>query len=249
MNYVRLLEEEKVLQKHVIALDYDTHEQHQSSVKFGDFDPAMTKDEKLYVVPNAGHSKWALTVTGAAFGDKQVSQDEKLAFIDSGNVTIQLPRDVYDQVYGEIKKLQYDHVKFREQYEFGQKVKIIKVNTECDDIVDDLPTLKLNVAPGLVVVLEPRSYVFPPKEGEFHCRISLAASNENVYRLGTQFLKNFYTVLDFDGKQIMLGSKSKHADVFGDESLIYQEPQPEPIPDPEPEPQPEQPDDDEHKDD
>jgi hypothetical protein len=31
----------------------------------------------------------------------------------------------------------------------------------------------------------------------------------------------------------MLGSKSKHADINGDESLLYKEP--EPIPDPEPE--------------
>ena len=77
--------------------------------------------------------------------------------------------------------------------------------------------------------------MFPPKEDDFYCRIALAASNEGVYRLGTQFLKNFYTVLDFDGKQIMLGSKSKHALITGDESLLYKEPQPEPIPEPVPE--------------
>lgn len=95
--------------------------------------------------------------------------------------------------------------------------------------------MKLNIAPGVTIEIDPRAYVFPPREDDFYCRISLAASNEGVYRLGTQFLKSFYTVLDFDGKQIMLGSKSKHALITGDESLLYKEPQPEPIPEPVPE--------------
>jgi hypothetical protein len=98
---------------------------------------------------------------------------------------------------------------------------MIVASQECDDIIDDLPTLKITVAPGVVIVIEPMAYVLPPKDGDFYCTISLAASNENVYRLGTQFLKNFYTVLDFENNQIMLGSKSKHAEIYGDESLLY----------------------------
>ena len=140
-----------------------------------------------------------------------------------------------------MKSVKYDeYVKFREEYEYGQRVKVIKASAECDDIVDDLPILEFKVAPGVTIVIEPRSYVFPPKDDDFYCTISLAKTFENEYRFGTQFLKNFYTVLDFDANQIMLGSKSKHADIFGDDSLLYKEPEPEPIPDPEPE----KPDDD-----
>ena len=72
MNYVKILEAEDVLKKNVVALDYDTHVQHPTSVTFGEFDQSQTKDDNLYVLPNAGHSKWALKVTGATFGDKQV---------------------------------------------------------------------------------------------------------------------------------------------------------------------------------
>lgn len=141
---------------------------------------------------------------------------------------------MYNKVYRQLKDIQFDeYVRFREEYEYGQKVRVIKASAECDDIVDDLPTLEFKVAPGVTIVLEPRAYVFPPKEDDFYCTISLAKSNEDQYRFGNQFIKTFYTVLDYDNNQIMLGSKSKHADINGDESLLYKEP--EPIPDPEPE--------------
>jgi len=55
--------------------------------------------------------------------------------------------------------------------------------------------------------------------------IHLAATDENVYRLGTQFLQGFYTVLDFDGNNIMIGSTSDNFSIIGPESLIYQEPE------------------------
>jgi len=162
-----------------------------------------------------------------------------MAFIDSGNATIQLPRDVYDKVYSELKDIHFEeYVRFREEYEYGQRVRVIKASAECDDIIDDLPILEFKVAPGVTIVIEPRAYVFPPKEDDFYCTISLAKSNENEYRFGTQFLKNFYTVLDFDANQIMIGSKSRHAEIYGDESLLYKEPEPTP------DPVPEKPDDD-----
>jgi hypothetical protein len=53
-------------------LDYDTHVQHPSSIRFGDFDQGQTKDEALFVLPNAQQDKWTLKVTSATFGDKQV---------------------------------------------------------------------------------------------------------------------------------------------------------------------------------
>jgi hypothetical protein len=96
MNYVKLLMKEYVLQKNLISLDYDTHIQTPSSVTFGDFDKSLTKDVNLYVLPNEGHSKWSLKVQSASIGDRQVSNEEKIAFIDSGNATIQLPRDEFN---------------------------------------------------------------------------------------------------------------------------------------------------------
>ena len=62
-----------------------------------------------------------------------------------------------------MKDIKYErYVKFREEDEYGQKVKVIKASVECDDIVDDLPILEFEVAPGVNIVIEPRAYVFPP---------------------------------------------------------------------------------------
>jgi len=72
MNYVKVLKDHDVLEKNVVALDFDSHIQSPSRVTFGSFDPTKTRDDALYVVPNAGHSKWTLKVTSAKFGDNQV---------------------------------------------------------------------------------------------------------------------------------------------------------------------------------
>lgn len=72
MNYVKLLKDAYVLEKNVVSLDYDTHVQHPSSIGFGYFDQGQTKDEALFVLPNAQQDKWTLKVTSATFGDKQV---------------------------------------------------------------------------------------------------------------------------------------------------------------------------------
>ena len=88
MNYMRLLKENRVLLSNVVALNYDEHDDIQSSVRFGNFDKNLTKDKQLYVLPNEGHSKWAFKVENVQFGSKNIDTNGKLGFIDSGNVTI-----------------------------------------------------------------------------------------------------------------------------------------------------------------
>ena len=98
-------------------------------------------------------------------------------------------------------------------------------------------------------------YVIPPKDDEYDCRIGVGKSEDNFYRLGVQFLKNFYTVLDFEKDEIMIGAKGRHSAIVGDESLLYKEPELEPIPDPPipdpptPEPTPDDKHEDDHKED
>lgn len=198
MNYMRLLKENKVLLSNVVALNYDEHDDIQSSVRFGNFNKKMTKNEQLFVLPNADRTKWAMKVYNVQFGSKNIDTNGKLGFIDSGNATIQLPKNVYDQVVDEIRSLHRGRIRLTQQYEFGQKVQILKIWRECEDIIDDLPDLIFEIAPGVTIKMDPKSYVFRPQDDEIDCRVSLAASNENVFRFGTQFLKNFYTVLDYD---------------------------------------------------
>ena len=57
----------------------------------------MTTDGKLYVISNVDNddSKWAVDLTDIHFGNEIICQDydERRAYLDSGNSTIQLPSD------------------------------------------------------------------------------------------------------------------------------------------------------------
>jgi len=142
--------------------------------------------------------------------------------------------DVYHRIYNEIRSAA-GHVRVRESYDFpaGRSIKIIKVAAECNDIVDKLPTLKIDLEGGVSLEIDPRGYVYPPVPGDEYCKLGLSGvEGSKQYRLGTQFMKNFYTVLDYDNKKIMLGAKGTHATISGDESLVWQPPKPDPLPEP-----------------
>lgn len=247
MNFVKYLKSENVIEDHVVAFNYDTSQQTESSINFGSFDTSLANDEKLYVVPNAGHRLWTLRLDGVMFNGEDLMDHggkPQVAFIDSGNTTLQFPMDVYRKIYDEVKKLETGHIRVRESYDFpaGRNIKIIKVNTQCEDIVDKLPTLRYNLRGGVSFEIKPSGYVYTQSGNDFFCKIGLSGIDDhtNIYRLGTQFLKNFYTVLDFDKNEIMLGAKGVDATIQGDEASLYKPPQLDPLPEPTPEPKDEE---------
>jgi hypothetical protein len=64
------------------------------------------------------------------------------------------------------------------------------------------------------VVLRPRGYLFH-YDGDFSkCFIGIAkiANEENIFRLGAIFLRNFYAALDFDNNLILLGINKNSSD-------------------------------------
>lgn len=87
-----------------------------------------------------------------------------VAFIDSGNSTIQMPYDAFKNFYNELKKVETGHIRFREAFDFpaNRNVKIINANTECENLVDILPNLRIDIAGGISVEIEPRGYIYPP---------------------------------------------------------------------------------------
>lgn len=87
--------------------------------------------------------------------------DVQIGFIDSANTTIQMPMDVFNRVYNEIRSKEHGHLRFRETYDYtsGRSIKIIKANAECRDIVDSLPTLKFQINGGVTIELGPHAYV------------------------------------------------------------------------------------------
>ena len=57
------------------------------------------------------------------------------------------------------------------------------------------------------IIIKPKGYLYEKPNDSDDCYIGLQAipDDANQYRLGTIFLRNFYTALDFDNNLIMIG--------------------------------------------
>ena len=88
-----------------------------------------------------------------------------------------------------------------------------------------MPSIKLNITAGVTIEIQPQDYLLQPLDEDFTCLIQIGThSTSTSFRLGTQFFKSLFLVFDYDNNNIMVGSKSDHTFVNGDESLIYVEP-------------------------
>lgn len=58
------------------------------------------------------------------------------------------------------------------------------------------------------MIINPKGYTYQLDENQGYCQVGIAAdknSDSNEYRLGTIFLRNFYTSLDYDADLIAIG--------------------------------------------
>lgn len=174
-----------------------------SSVEFGGYRTDKAKDGKLFELKNEGSSKWAFNLAGVEFNGTEMSHSsgDHITFIDSGNSSIQLPQAVHDRILAEMKRLDDDYIDFIEGYHHGAD-KIIRVNTGCKYILDRLPPIRFSLQNGHVLEISPHGYVLPSMHGDSFCKFGLAGvpGATNEYRLGTIFLRNFYTVLDYENR-------------------------------------------------
>lgn len=104
-----------------------------------------------------------------------------------------------------MKKLDDDYISFIEGFDHSSD-KIIRVNVECDEIIDKLPPVELELGDGIILKINPRGYIYPSLPGDSFCKIGLAGVKgmKNEIRLGSIFIRNFYTALDFEKNTIML---------------------------------------------
>jgi hypothetical protein len=83
---------------------------------------------------------------------------------------------------------------------------ILVANKPCDDLYDSLGNLEFRLQ-GTNVAIRPRGYLYHIDGDNRKCFIGIQSipDSANQYRLGTIFLQNFYTALDFDNNMILLG--------------------------------------------
>lgn len=90
-----------------------------------------------------------------SFGDYQLNDGRsKIALIDSGNSTIQVPYDVFNRLGAEMKKIEKsiynDHIEGR---------KILIARRSCKDLYDVFMDLTFDVD-GTKIVIKPQGYLY-----------------------------------------------------------------------------------------
>lgn len=158
---------------------------------------------------NLGREQWGLLIDDFLYNDQDMTngQRAKIALIDSGNVSIQLPQFVWDNVLvsmqHEAMAASYRVVKERTDKGMWE----IRIpNKNCKDVWQYLKPISFKLE-NTSIVIEPRGYTYQLDPRQGYCQIGLQPTpgESNEYRLGTIFLRNFYTALDYDSDLIVIG--------------------------------------------
>lgn len=137
------------------------------------------------------------------YGGENCSQESKsmVALIDSGNTTIQIPHSMYSKVMTQMRK--------HEKTIFSQVVdgnQILVARQTCENLYDKLESIEFDLQ-STKILIKPRGYLYSMIGQSSDCFIGIQSipDTENHFRLGTIFLRNFYTALDYDHNLIAIG--------------------------------------------
>lgn len=183
-----------------------------SQVAFGEivFSEIEGGAEKANYYSNLGRDKWGLLIDDFLYdyNDMTNNQSAKIALIDSGNVSIQLPQFVWENV---LVSMQHDAM--NEDYRIVKEKSLdtgmweIRVpDKNCKDVWGFLKPIAFKLEKTNIVI-QPRGYTYQLDPNQGYCQIGIQPTpgDSNEYRLGTIFLRNFYTALDYDADLIVIG--------------------------------------------
>ena len=87
-------------------------------------------------------------------------------------------------------------------------------NHNCEDVWDKLKPISFKIE-NTVITIEPQGYTYQLDKHQGYCQIGLQSlhGESSKYMLGTVFLRNFCTVLDYDDDLIAIGVNKGSADL------------------------------------
>lgn len=83
---------------------------------------------------------------------------------------------------------------------------VLVAHKPCERLYKTMGNLKFKLQ-GTTMILKPRGYLYYLNADITKCFIGIQKipDSANQYRLGTVFLRNFYTALDYDNNLILMG--------------------------------------------
>lgn len=144
-------------------------------------------------------------------------QRAKTAFIDTSAVGIMLPHFVWDAV---LVKMKYAALFDTDVKYYINTVKLDNGMEEmqipdhkCEDIVGELKPISFMLE-STQMTIYPKGYTYMSDPDQSYCQIGLhPIADPHTYRLGNIFLRNFYTALDFEHDEILIGVNKGAADL------------------------------------
>ena len=183
-----------------------------------DFNEVEGGQDGLNYYTNLAVGKWGLLMDDFMYSGIDMTGDHfaKIALIDSGNFSIQIPATMFDNVMKEMKKHEISTFK---QTVGGHSIMVAR--KPCSELYDKFGDIEFSLQ-GTIMMIKPRGYLYHQPLQNSDCFIGLESipDDANQYRLGRVFLRNFYTGLDYDQNLIMIGpnaysSQGAKANIMG----------------------------------
>lgn len=156
---------------------------------------------------NLGFDEWALQIDHLHYDGIHTNKDSevhmvhtKIAVIDSGNSSIQIPYSQFKVI--QARMLVQESSLQEKEVESEHRIMLYS-SKKCEDLEASFGNLEFQIQ-NTKVTISPKGYLY---EVEDTCYIGIEAIPDKVnhYRLGNVFLRNFYTVLNYEKNIIMLG--------------------------------------------
>ena len=222
-----MLHEQGIIKEAIVSFNYEDPEDATSAsqVVFGEivFTEILGGKPCTNYYSNLGRDKWGLLIDDFLYDERDMtnSQGPKIALIDSGNVSIQLPQYVWENVL-----ISMQHESMNDNYRVSvadapSGLKEIRIeNYNCKDILHKLKPIYFKLE-STEIKIYPKGYTYQIDPNQGYCQVGLQGipGESNEYRLGTIFLRNFYTSFDYDKDQIAIGinrgSSKERAEIIG----------------------------------
>lgn len=215
INFVKMLQNQGVIKDALVSLNFEDYNDRSqmSMIAFGSIlvNEIEGGESGLSWYTNLGRQQWGLQIDDFLYNDEDMTngQKAKVAIIDSRAMGIMLPEFVWDAIF---VNMQHDAFQAKAKYKFikektDQGYWEIRIpDKACSDVWDDLKPIEFKLE-NTTIVIQPQGYTYQLDPSQDYCQIGFHAllGDTNEYRLGNLFLRNFYTVLDYDHDMIAIG--------------------------------------------
>lgn len=157
-SIVKALYEQEKIPNQIVMLNYENPQQKdvRSQVLFGSIDYSLVMNEKFNYYSNLAQGKWGLMMDDFLYNGVDMSSDHvgKIALIDSGNTSIQMPASIFNKTFAEIKK--QDPSIYTHEVDGNE---IIVSRTPCHKLESKLHNIEFMLQKTKIVI-KPHGYIY-----------------------------------------------------------------------------------------